>query len=124
MQEIYQLCIIEAAWQIRPPVTIPDFTAVSCGETIRVAVDASDNVPALLAVQEAHAYIHPQYVHPGAQDQGLGRALLQHLHLAFPWQRKCVANNQAGMVFYRGLGWRELEIATAEDASYCLLQFA
>ncbi|MFZ6677033.1 GNAT family N-acetyltransferase [Undibacterium sp. Tian12W] len=125
LQEIYRLCIIEATWQIRPPGTIPDFAAVSGGETIWVAVDSSDQVLALLAVQEEHAYIHHLYVHPMVQGQGAGRALLQHLqaHLAFPWQLKCVASNHAAIAFYRHLGWRELEMGTGEDGSYYLLQF-
>ncbi|MFZ6710162.1 GNAT family N-acetyltransferase [Undibacterium sp. TC9W] len=122
LQEIYRLCIIEATWQIRPSETIPDFAAVSCGETIWVAVDSSDQV---LAVQDEHAYIHHLYVHPLVQGQGAGWALLQHLqaHLACPWQLKCVASNHAAMAFYRHLGWRELEKETGEDGSYYLLKF-
>ncbi|BBB58437.1 acetyltransferase [Undibacterium sp. KW1] len=125
LQEIYRLCIIEATWQIRPSETIPDFVAVSCGETIWVAVDSSDQVQALLAVQEDHSYIHHLYVHPLAQGRGAERALLQHLQtqLACPWQLKCVASNHAAMAFYRHLGWRELEAGTGEDGSYYLLQF-
>ncbi|MFZ6770819.1 GNAT family N-acetyltransferase [Undibacterium sp. Di26W] len=126
LQEIYRHCIIEAPWQVRPAEAIPDFAAISRDEVIWVAVDAQHQVLALLAVQPEHAYIHHLYVHPRAQGQGLGRALLVFLqaHVAFPWRLKCVLNNTAGMAFYRHLGWQELQQDHGADGVYCLLEHA
>lgn len=124
LQDIYRHCIIEAPWQVRPADGIPDFAAISRDEVIWVAVDEQDQLLALLAVQPEHAYIHHLYVHPRAQGQGLGRALLVFLqaHMAFPWRLKCVLDNTAGMAFYRRLGWKELQQGHGADGVYCLLE--
>lgn len=124
LQEIYRHCIVEAPWQLRPVEAIPEFAAISRDEMIWVAVDAQEQVLALLAVQPENSYIHHLYVHPRAQNQGLGRALLVFLqaHLAFPWRLKCVLNNSAGMAFYRRLGWQELQQGHGADGLFSLLE--
>ncbi|MBC3916908.1 GNAT family N-acetyltransferase [Undibacterium sp. CY18W] len=124
LQDIYRHCIVEAPWQVRPAEAIPDFSAISRDEVIWVAVDAQDQVLALLAVQQERAYIHHLYVHPRAQGRGLGRALLVFLqtHMAFPWRLKCVLNNKAGMAFYQRLGWLELQQGHGADGLFVLLE--
>lgn len=124
MQAIYRDCVIAAAWQIRDAATIPDFACVSIGETVWIAVDATDQVMALVAVQDAAAYIHHLYVAPAAQGRGLGRALLLHLqtYLPFPWRLKCVAKNHAALKFYQHLGWRQIEHGQGDDGMYYLLE--
>ncbi|MFZ6874333.1 GNAT family N-acetyltransferase [Undibacterium sp. Di27W] len=124
LQAIYQQCIVTAAWQTRAATAIPDFASVSIDETIWVAVDADQQVLALLAVQDAGAYVHHLYVDPQAQGQGLGKALLLHLqsYLAFPWRLKCVAENHDALKFYQHLGWQEIEQGHSEDGVYWLLE--
>ncbi|MFZ6745146.1 GNAT family N-acetyltransferase [Undibacterium sp. JH2W] len=124
LQAIYQQCVITAVWQTRSAENIPDFTSASIGETVWVAVDATDQAVALVAVQDAGAYIHHLYVDPEAQGQGMGKALLQHLqtYLAFPWRLKCVAENHDALKFYQHLGWQEIEQGHSEDGVYWLLE--
>ncbi|WP_170133480.1 GNAT family N-acetyltransferase [Undibacterium pigrum] len=124
LQAIYRECVITAAWQQRAADTIPDFAQVSRGETVWLAVDDNDNARAVLAVQEAGAYIHHLYVAPDMQGRGLGKALLQHLQtcIPFPWRLKCVAKNHVALGFYEHLGWHQIEQGQGEDGIYYLLE--
>ena len=134
IQDIYQRCIIEAVWQLRPAHAIPDFASVSQGELVLVASDgpedtqvpAADKILAVLAVQVADSYIHHLYVHPEAQGRGLGKSLLLYLQdfLPFPWRLKCVTNNHAALAFYRYLGWREIASGHSADGPYVLLELS
>jgi len=124
LQAIYLQCVVRAAWQQRAAESIPDFAQVSRDETVWLAVDECDDAVAILAVQEAQAYIHHLYVAPDMQGRGLGKALLQHLQtsLPFPWYLKCVAQNHAALGFYKHLGWQQIEQGQGEDGIYYLLE--
>ncbi|MFZ6654554.1 GNAT family N-acetyltransferase [Undibacterium sp. TJN19] len=132
IQGIYQHCVIDAAWQIRPAHAIADFASSSQGELVLVATDGpgqgqtSEKILAVLAVQVADSYIHHLYVHPEAKGRGLGKSLLLYLQdfLPFPWRLKCVTNNHAALAFYQHLGWREVASGHSVDGPYVLLELS
>lgn len=96
-------------WVPRSELALTDFARDSQYEIVWVATDTNAHVLGFVSVWEPDSFIHLLFVAPGYENQGIGRALLQHLDLwlPFPHRLKCVAVNQPALAFYRRLGWQE-----------------
>jgi GNAT superfamily N-acetyltransferase len=117
IQEIFAANIGRADWLPPESRRCTDFSAVSIGETILVAVGADGKIAGFVSF-----HLH---VRADARGKGAGTLLLESLRscLPPPWRLKCVEENFAARAFYRGLGWDEIANGESGDGSYVLMQW-
>ncbi|MDE2427816.1 MAG: GNAT family N-acetyltransferase [Burkholderiales bacterium] len=123
LQHIYQRSFLEADWLPASSQVTRQFSDVSAGEKIFVALRSDATVVGLISVYEDDAYIHHLYVLPEAQQSGVGRALLESLHawLPQPWRLKCLVDNFRALRFYQSMGFEEIDSGTSASGDYFLL---
>lgn len=125
IQEIFAANISAAEWLPPDARLHTDFSQVSGGEAIFVAVAADGAIAGFVAVQTEVAFIHHLHVRPGARGKGAGSALLDALGgwLPPPWRLKCVEANHAALAFYYRKGWVRVASGHAGEGRYELLEW-
>lgn len=83
------------------------FHRSTAGEELSVAT-LSGRVIGFISVYWLENFIHSLYVHPAAQGQGAGQALLAAAQARVDWlELKVGTGNAAALGFYRRRGWVE-----------------
>jgi len=101
-----------------------EFDKVTQDETIWVAEQAGERL-GFASVWVADNFLHHLFVHPKAQGQGVGSALLQLVQQEFTdmGSLKCLLENSAALTFYQRHGWHIEAQGDSPDGPYCLLHY-
>ncbi|MHA7685970.1 GNAT family N-acetyltransferase [Cupriavidus sp. PET2-C1] len=99
-----------------------DFDVHTSGEKILVAIEGIEII-GFASIWEADSFLHNLFVHPTAQRQGVGRALLDSCTKYFSNTPtlKCLKANANAMQFYKSQGWQILREELGPDGPYFLL---
>lgn len=99
-----------------------DFDAHTRGEKILVAV-AQSEILGFASIWEPDSFLHNLFVHPAAQRQGVGQALLARCAVYFTSgpTLKCLKANNNALQFYKSQGWEILQEELGPDGPYFLM---
>jgi ribosomal protein S18 acetylase RimI-like enzyme len=121
--------IFDRAWRVSHPFAPRRIDASGladeiAGETLFVAEDDRGEVVGFVAIYVPESFIHHLYVEPRLRNRGIGSALLRHAVTAAGGSAtlKCQLGNQAGLGFYRHLGWTEVVAGTNEFGAWVALR--
>gem|GEM_PF-184598 len=122
LDALYRECRRAADW-LPAMRSQASFAAVSAGEAVFVAVDAT-GLLGLVSAWEAEPFIHHLYVREESRRTGVAAALLDSLvgTLPFPWRLKCVRANTQALDFYLKRGWRQTGEGVGSEGAYFELQ--
>jgi GNAT superfamily N-acetyltransferase len=119
------LAAYRQAFPLHPPeYYVPEryFESIA-GEEQWVAVQAG-RIIAVLSIYWPENFIHSLYVDPAAQNQGIGRRLLETVlrQAKGVCELKCDKANKRAVAFYKHLGWREAGEGAAETGPWVRLR--
>ncbi|MHA7682468.1 GNAT family N-acetyltransferase [Cupriavidus sp. PET2-C1] len=99
-----------------------DFDVHTSGEKILVAIKGIEII-GFASIWEADSFLHNLFVHPTAQRQGVGRALLESCAKYFfnTATLKCLKANVNATQFYKSQGWQILREELGPDGPYFLM---
>jgi GNAT superfamily N-acetyltransferase len=111
-------------WQDPAGFALPDFDAVTQGETILVAVSAGAAI-GFVAWWPPDNFIHSLFVAPAHTGKGVGKSLLTAClaQIGRPATLKCLRENKKALGFYRAQGWTVSGAGETSEGAYLLLAF-
>jgi len=124
LDALYRDCRLEASWLPTAAKAQSNFSRDTEGESLFVAVSASDRAEGFISVWEPDAFIHHLYVRSAERGRGVGGMLIDSLNgrIPKPWRLKCLRANARACAFYLHRGWKEVSSGEGEDGPFAVLE--
>ena len=124
LEALYRDCRLEASWLSTAAKAQSNFARDTEGESLFVAVSASDQPEGFISVWEPDSFIHHLYVRSSTRGRGVGGMLLDYLNgrIPKPWRLKCLRANAHACAFYLNRGWKEVSSGEGDDGPYVVLE--
>jgi GNAT superfamily N-acetyltransferase len=111
-------------WEDPTKFKLEDYRKQTVGEEVFVAEEGQIIGFISVWAEDRPAFIHHLFVSSEYQRRGVGTRLIHSLAswLSPPYRLKCLVQNLGARIFYKKMGWIELEVGVSPEGDYLLLE--